>query len=156
MCTFSRPSCVHKPSLANESEVSSPSNRRGSAYVRVVVLGVPRRAVFWAEKLGSSAGASAFQASGRHRTTLVRDAHCRDGSASWWVACKLQRVSYHFCCQAMERCSDGGEDQGAEEAFIGQKKEESSRQFWKEPSRACGSSFPARPGPSRPSNLVFR
>ena len=34
----------------------------------------------------------------------------------------------------MGRCSDGGEDQGAEEAFMGQKKEESSRQFWKEPS----------------------
>jgi len=33
----------------------------------------------------------------------------------------------------MERCSDGGEDQGAQEAFMGQKKEESSRQFWKEP-----------------------
>jgi len=40
--------------------------------------------------------------------------------------------------------SDGGEDHGAEEAFMGQKKEESSRQFWKEPSRASGSSFSAR------------
>ena len=40
--------------------------------------------------------------------------------------------------------SDGGEDQGAEEAFMCQKKEESSRQFWKEPSRASGSSFSAR------------
>jgi len=33
--------------------------------------------------------------------------------------------------------SDGGEDQGAEEAFIGHEEgEEASRQFWKEPSRA--------------------
>ena len=44
-----RPSCVQKPGLTNDSEVSSPSNRRISAYVRVVVLGVLTRAVFWAE-----------------------------------------------------------------------------------------------------------
>jgi len=30
--------------------VSSPSNRRISAHVRVVVLGVLKRAVFWAEQ----------------------------------------------------------------------------------------------------------
>ena len=43
----------------------------------------------------------------------------------------------------MERYSDGGEDQGAEEVTVmGQKKaKKSSRQFWKEPSRASGSSF---------------
>ena len=82
MCTFFRPSCVQKTRLTNESEMSSPSNRRISAYVRVVVLGVLRRAVFWAEKLGSFVGAPALQASGRHHTTLVRDAHCL-GSARW-------------------------------------------------------------------------
>jgi len=51
---------------------------------------------------------------------------------------------YVVCCQADESAvSDGGEDQGAEEAFMGQEEEgeESSRQFWKEPSRASGSSF---------------
>jgi len=46
VCTFFRPSCVQKTRLTNESEVSSPSNRRIIAYVRVVVLGVLRRAVF--------------------------------------------------------------------------------------------------------------
>ena len=50
VCTFFRPSCVQKTSLTNESEVSSPSNRRISAYVWVVVLGVLRRAVSWAGK----------------------------------------------------------------------------------------------------------
>ena len=49
VCTFLRPSCVQKTRLTNDSEVSSPSIRRISAYVRVVVLGVLRRAVFWAE-----------------------------------------------------------------------------------------------------------
>ena len=49
VCTFLRPSCVQKTRLTNESEVISPSNRR-QCYVRVVVLGVLRRAVFWAEK----------------------------------------------------------------------------------------------------------
>ena len=48
VCTFFRPSCVQTTRLTNESEVSFPSNRRISAYVRVVVLGVLRRAVFWA------------------------------------------------------------------------------------------------------------
>jgi hypothetical protein len=43
--------------------------------VRVVVLGVLRRAVlsFGPKKHGSSVAARALQASGRHRTTLVRD-----------------------------------------------------------------------------------
>jgi len=50
VCTSLRPSCVQKTRLTNESEVSSPSNRLISAYVRVVVLGVLRRAVFWADK----------------------------------------------------------------------------------------------------------
>jgi len=62
--------------LTNESEVSSHGNRRTGAYVRVVVLGV--LGVLYCllgRKLGSFAGASALQASGRHRTTLVRDAH---------------------------------------------------------------------------------
>ena len=40
VCTFFRPSCVQKTRLTNDSEVSSPSNRHISAYVRVVVLGV--------------------------------------------------------------------------------------------------------------------
>ena len=40
VCTFFRPSCVQKTRLTNDSEVSSPSTRRVSAYVRVVVLGV--------------------------------------------------------------------------------------------------------------------
>ena len=42
--------------------------------------------------------------------------------------------------------SDGGEDQGAEEAFMGREEvEESSRQFWKEPSLArAGSPLSAR------------
>ena len=31
VCTFFRPSCVQKTRLTNESEVSSPSNRRISA-----------------------------------------------------------------------------------------------------------------------------
>ena len=74
--TFFRPSCVQKPpgGLTNESEVSSPVT---DVSVRIVVLGVLRRTVlsFGPKKLGSSAGASALQASGRHRTTLVRDAH---------------------------------------------------------------------------------
>ena len=48
VCTFCRPSCVQRTRSTNESEVSSPSNTRISAYVRVVVLGVLRRAVFWA------------------------------------------------------------------------------------------------------------
>jgi len=48
VCTFFRPSCVQKTRLTNDSEVSLPSNRRISAHVRVVVLGVLRRAVFWA------------------------------------------------------------------------------------------------------------
>jgi len=59
VCTFFRPSCVQKTRLTNEGEVSSPSNRRISAHVRVVVLGVLRRAVFWAEKYGSFVGAFA-------------------------------------------------------------------------------------------------
>ena len=42
MCTFFQPSCVQKPGLTYDSEVSSPSNGRISAYVRVVVLGVLR------------------------------------------------------------------------------------------------------------------
>ena len=42
VCTFFRPSCVQKTRLTNESEVSSPSNRRISACVRVVVWGVCR------------------------------------------------------------------------------------------------------------------
>jgi len=37
--------------------------------------------------------------------------------------------------------SEGGEDQGAEEVTVMGQGEESSRQFWKEPSRASGSSF---------------
>ena len=41
-----------------------PSNRRISACVRVVVLGVLRRAVFWALKRGSFVGAFAHQACG--------------------------------------------------------------------------------------------
>ena len=41
--SFFRPSCVQKTRLTNESEVSDPSNRRISAHVRVVVLGVLRR-----------------------------------------------------------------------------------------------------------------
>ena len=45
MCTFFRPSDMQKTRLTNESEVSCPRNRRISAYVRVVVLGVLRRAV---------------------------------------------------------------------------------------------------------------
>ena len=47
-----RPSCVPKKpwGLTNDSEVSSRGNRRISAHVRVVVLGVLRRTVFWAEK----------------------------------------------------------------------------------------------------------
>jgi len=53
VCTFFRPSCVQKARLTNDSEVSSPSNRRISAHVRVVVLGVLRRAVFWAEQSSS-------------------------------------------------------------------------------------------------------
>ena len=40
-------------------------------------------------KIGSSVGAPALQASGRYRTTLVRDAHCL-GSARWWVARNFQ------------------------------------------------------------------
>ena len=36
--------------VTNESEASSLGSRRISAYVRVVVLGVLRRAVFWAGK----------------------------------------------------------------------------------------------------------
>ena len=40
--------------------------------------------------------------------------------------------------------SDGGEDQGAEEVTVHGAKRESSCQFWKEPSRASGSSFSAR------------
>ena len=64
-------SCVRKTSWTNESEVSSPVTDVSVLYVRVVVLGVLRRAVFWAEKLGSSVGAPALQASGRHCTTLV-------------------------------------------------------------------------------------
>ncbi len=86
MCTFFRPSCVQKTSLTNESDVSSPSDRGISAYVRVVVLGVLRRAVCWdGKKSALSVAAPALQASGRHRTTLVRDAHCL-GSARWWVS----------------------------------------------------------------------
>jgi len=39
------------------------------------------------------------------------------------------------CCQATERGSDGGEDQGAEEAIMGQKKTKNNHhvKFWKEP-----------------------
>jgi hypothetical protein len=37
----------------------------------------------------------------------------------------------------MERCSDGGEDQGAEEAFMGREEVEESTK----PSRASGSSI---------------
>ena len=47
--------------------MSSPSNRRISAYVRVVVLGVLRRIVFWAEELGSFEGAFAHPACGTVR-----------------------------------------------------------------------------------------
>ena len=44
-----RPCCVQKPrGRTNDSEVSSRGNRRISAYVRVVVLGILRRTVFWA------------------------------------------------------------------------------------------------------------
>jgi len=65
--------------------VSSPSDRGISAYARVVALGVLRRAVCWdGKKSALSVAAPALQASGRHRTTLVRDAHCL-GSARWWV-----------------------------------------------------------------------
>jgi len=45
--SFGLPACK-RPRLTNESEVSSPSNRRISAHVRVVVLGVLRRTAFWA------------------------------------------------------------------------------------------------------------
>jgi len=62
VCSFFRPSCAQKTSLTNESEGSFPSNRRISAHVRVVVLGVQRRAVFWAEQHGSFVGAPALQA----------------------------------------------------------------------------------------------
>ena len=68
--------------LTNESEVSFPSDRRISAYV--VVVGVLRPTTTTYRLLGSSVGASALQTSGRHRTTLVRDAHCL-GSARRWV-----------------------------------------------------------------------
>ena len=37
--SFGLPACKNR-GLTNDSEVSSPSNRRISAYVRVVVLGV--------------------------------------------------------------------------------------------------------------------
>jgi len=44
VCTFFRHSCVQKPpGWTDDSEVSFPSNRRISAYVRVEVLGVLRR-----------------------------------------------------------------------------------------------------------------
>ena len=44
-----RLSCVPKTrGLTSNSEVSSRGNRRISAYVRVVVLGVVKRTVFWA------------------------------------------------------------------------------------------------------------
>jgi len=47
VCIFFRhlPACKRGVVLTNESEVSLPSNRRSSAYVRVVVLGVLRRTV---------------------------------------------------------------------------------------------------------------
>ena len=43
--------------------------------------------------------------------------------------------------------SDGGEDQGAEEAFMGQKTSKNRpNQLWKEPSRASGSTFKRKRG----------
>ena len=79
------------------------------------------------------------------RSSPLCTLHCRAAS----------HVSAH-CAKRWSAVSDGGEDQGAEEAFMGEKKEESSRQFWKEPSRASGSSFSARPGPSRQASGWMR
>ena len=74
LCSFFRPSCVQKTSLTNESEVSSPVTDL-SALCAGGGAGRPKACCLLGRKNGSSVGAFALQASGRHRTTLVRDAH---------------------------------------------------------------------------------
>ena len=53
--------------LTNESEVSSPSNRRHQCLCAGGGAGRPKAYCLLGRKIGSSAGASALHASGRHR-----------------------------------------------------------------------------------------
>ena len=64
VCTFFRPSCVQKTRLTNESDVSSPSNRRISALCAGGGAGRPKACCPLGRKTGSSVGAPALQASG--------------------------------------------------------------------------------------------
>jgi len=119
VCTFCRPSCVQKPSSTNEIEVRSPSHRRISALCAGGGDGRPKaRTVFWAENSALPQAPSALQASGRHRTTVVRDVHCL-GSARWWVARKLQSV---FRLRSGCECSCV--------AGVGKKRQESKESRW--------------------------
>jgi hypothetical protein len=52
-----------------------------------------------------------------------------------------ERVRVRVSAKLRERCSDGVEDQGAEEALWGMEPSNQSSPFWKEPSHASGSSF---------------
>ena len=116
VCTFFRPSCVHKTRLTNESEVSSASNRRIGALCAGGGAGRPKAccAIFWAEKLRSSVGAPACQAwrCGRRRErqpmlseggregvsrggTVMRGACDVHGAWPWACACAVHMSSVH-------------------------------------------------------------